>query len=430
MSITLDVRPSTIRGIKRKAKTIGRTSRISHTKALDVAAQQSGFEGYQHAQNVLERGQRTPLLHSIFLSAYWRDSSTRPSPSGLETLEIKLPRPLTSFLSKHQCGFAQNLQGFFAEYSDHLEMRGNADSQSRARELLTRAALALQFVEATGLQPATTKVQRKAMAKAEELPSSDHVSRWLCADTGNWLMLDEPYDHVTKPIEQVQREAWVAANSLNWAKPEWEGLYYPGHSVPHFVSNNVELLRSTVEIVERLSGQARTGDYAWTFLSEQFYGQFVSPAREHDGKKRKPRLGTTYGFSKNAIEYHRQEGYASHWRPAQQMSMENHKEMGRTLKRLYSSRTPYEAHAKILELQSELENWMFAEYRHENRNDVDVDVYYGGVDIQSYSGTAEMIGALDHVRSIMMGTYLESKPLRDYLEKLDAARRHISNAKN
>jgi hypothetical protein len=27
------------------------------------------------------------------------------------------------------------------------------------------------------------------------------------------------------------------------AKPEWEGLYYPGHAVPHFVSNDVELQR-------------------------------------------------------------------------------------------------------------------------------------------------------------------------------------------
>ncbi|WP_454868478.1 DUF5623 domain-containing protein [Pseudomonas farris] len=430
MSTTLDARPSTIGGIKRKAKTIGRTNQIPHTKALDIAAQQSGFGSYQHAQKALQRGQRAPLLHSIFLSAYWRDSSIKPSSSGLETLEIKLPRPLLSFFSKNQCGFAQNLQGFFVEYSDHLEMRGNANSQLRAQELLTRAALALQFVEATGLQPATTKAQRKVMAKAEELPSSDHISRWLCADTGSWLMLDEPYSHVTKPTEQAQRDAWIAANGFNWAKPEWEGLYYPGHAVPHFVSNDVELLMSTVEVVERLSELARTGAYAWAFLSGQFHGQFVSPARDQDGKKRKPRLGTTYGFSKNAIEYRRQEGYASYWRPAQRMSMENHKEMGWTLKRLYSSRTPYEAHAKISELQSELENWMFAEYRLENRDDVDVDVYYGGVDIPSYSGTAEMIGAVDHVRSIMVGTYLESKPLRDYLKKLDAARLQISNAKN
>lgn len=426
MSTTLDVPPSTLDGIKRQAKVIGRRNQITHLAALDLSAKQSGFESFQHARKALHRGFRASQLHSIFLSGYWRDSSIKPRSSGLEILEIKLPRPLLSFLSKHQSRFAQNLQGFFVEYSDHLEMRSTADSQARAKELLTRAALALQFAEATGLRPATTKVQREAMDTASELPSADHISRWVCAQTGSWLMLDEPYSHVSEPSKQVVRDAWVKANGFNWAKPVWEGLYYPGQALPHFVTSDAELLSRAVNAVEHLSEQSR--NRVWAFRSERFFSQFISPAREQDGKKRNPRLGTTYGFSKNAIEYRRQEGYASHWRPAQRMSMENHKEMGWTLKRLYHSGVPFEAHAKLKELQSELENWMFDEYRDAGRDDVDVDVYYGGVDIPSYSDSGEMISAVDHVRSIMVGTYLDSKPLRDYLKKLDAARRHIASA--
>lgn len=424
MSTTLDVRASTLPGIKRKAKSLGRDHNLPHRAALDASARLSGFESFQHAQKVLQRDQRVHRMHSIFLSAYWRDSTVRPS-SGLEILELKLPRPLAEFLSRYQCGFTQNLQGFFFEYSDHVEMRSNADSQARAKELLTRAALVLQFLEAARIRPATTKPQRKAMEHAEQLPDCDHVSRWICEGSGEWLMLDEPYDHVARQSETQVRDAWVRSCGLHWAKPEWEGLYYPGHAVPYFVAKDSELLRRTVATVERLAEQNRAGIAAWAFSSRPYNGQFVSPARERDGKIRKPRPGTTYGFSKNAVEYSWQEGYASRWRPAQKMSMQNHQEMGLTLKRLYASNTSLQAHAKLQEIQSELENWMFAEYRLEDRDDVDVDVYYGGHDLKKYSGVEAMVSAVDHLRSILTGTYLESKPLRDYLKKLDSARQLI-----
>lgn len=162
MSTTLDVSPSTIDGIKRKAKSIGRKTQISHLMALDIAAQQSGYDNFHHARRALQRGLDGPPLHSIFISAYWRDTSTKPASAGLEVLEIRLPRPLMLFLTKHQCGYARNLQGFFIEYSDHLELRVNTDTQDRAKERLIKAAIALQFIEATGLRPATNQIQRES----------------------------------------------------------------------------------------------------------------------------------------------------------------------------------------------------------------------------------------------------------------------------
>jgi hypothetical protein len=234
-------------------------------------------------------------------------------------------------------------------------------------------------------------------------------------------MLDEPYDHVAKQAATQVREARVRSYGLHLAKPEWEGLYYLGHAVPYFVAKDADLLHRTVATVERLAEENGSGIAAWAFSSQPYNGQFVSPARERDGKKRKPRPGTTYSFSQNAVEYSWQEGYASRWRPAQQMSMQNHQEMGLTLKRLYASDTPLQARAKLQEIQSELENWMFAEYRLEDRDDVDVDVYYGGHDLPKYSGVEAMVSAVDHLRSILTGTYLDSKPPRDNLKELDSA---------
>ncbi|WP_409322636.1 DUF5623 domain-containing protein [Pseudomonas putida] len=426
MSTTLDLRASTLSGIKRKAKSLRRDLKLLHHAALDASARLSGYESFLHAQRVLQREHRVPL-YSTFVSVYWRDSTSKPGSSGLEILEVKLPRPLAEFLGKHQSASAQNLQGFFYEYADHLEMRSNADSQARARELMTRAALTLQFMESTQLRPVTTKAHRSAMEHAEQLPSSDHVSRWFCEQRGSWLMLDEPYDHVIQHDQVQIREAWVSANNLHWARPVWDGLYYPRHAIPHFVSQDAELLHRAVTVVERLAEQSVACTTLWVFSTRPYNAQFVSPARERDGKKRKPRPGTTYGFSKNAVEYHWKEGFASIWRPAQQMSMENHKEMGRTLKRLYISDTPYEAFARLKEVQSELENWMFAEYRLEERDDVDVDVYYGDYGLEKYESVEAMVGAVDHVRSIMKATYLDCKPLRDYLKKLESARIHILN---
>ncbi|MFL9676065.1 DUF5623 domain-containing protein [Pseudomonas marginalis] len=427
MSTIPNVSPSTIDGIKRKAKSLGRENNLSHLSALDVVAQQSGYDNFHHARRALQRTQGIPSLHSIFLSAYWSDASTKPRSAGLEILEIRLPRPLTAFLSKHQCGYAQNLQGFFAEYSDHLEMRGNVETQERARERLTRAALSLQFIEATGLRPVTSQRQRAAMKKANEMPSSDHVSRWVSAETGDWLLLDEPYDRVTTQPELGRREEWVSANDLHWARPKWNGLYYPGEAIPHILTRNLDLLNQTVKSVERMSDAALKQNNEWVIQTDVYQAQFISPARKLEGKKRKPRLGTTYGSSKNAIEFQWSVGYPPRRRPAKAMSMKNHKELGKILKRLCVSRTPLNAHSKILGLKSDLEDWMFAEYKGQGRKDVDVDVYYGGKGIKGYSGTAKMLEAVDLVRSTLLDAYPDSKPLRGQLKSLDAARAYIAD---
>ena len=428
MTIIANILPSTINGIKRKAKSIGRKNEIPHHNALDIAAKQSGFECFYHARKVLQRGQKALPLHSIFLSAYWRDTSTKPVSAGLEILEVKLRKPLLSILSKHQCSYAQNLQGLFVEYSDHLEMRGNVENYARAKEVLIRAALTLQFIEATGLQPVTTKVQRATMKSVDELPFTDHVSRWISTATGDWLVLDEPYDHVTKQPKFGVRDAWVQASGLHWARPNWNGLYYPGQSVPHMLASNPDFLRQTLIAVEGLSDNTLKKFDEWVVLSQQYNSQFISPIRHLEGKQRRPRLGTTYSYSKNAVEFQWCPGYSTRWRPAQIMSIENHKELGWTLKRLCRSDLPYKANLKLQEIQSELEDWMFAEYQRQSPNEVDVDVYYGGRDIPAYVGVAKIIEAIDHVRSTLESAYLDSKPLRDLLKQLSFMRTYIVNS--
>lgn len=426
------VPPSSLSGIKRLAKSIRKQNQIPYLEALDKAAQSSGYENYHHARHVLERAMvDIPLKqsYSIYLSAYWRDTSSMPVQAGLETIKIDLPRPLLSFLLKHQCNWARNLEAFYVECEDHLEMRPNAGSQVRARELLHRAALTLQFLEATGLRPATTRPQRKIFEVLERLPGKDHQSLWI-SSTGEWLALDEPYSHALEHPYQDEREAWITAQNLHWVRPTWGGLYYPGNAVPHLISANQNLLHQVEQVVQSLP-PVKLGKWVdWPWVSARYSTQFESPTRQTTGKRRKPRPGTTYGWSKNAVEYRTQIGVGSWWRPDQSMPLASHFEAGEICKRLRLSNLPIHAYEKIGGAQSELEDWMYAEMRREGRvaTAIEDNAYYGGKEVTGYQENDQKLIALDRLCSILTSSYPDCKPLRDMLSRLAAARAGVAKA--
>jgi hypothetical protein len=419
--------PSTLSGIKRLAKAIGRQDEIPHTQALDRVAQICGYQNFHHARRALERvsanDQSLRSSFSIYLSAYWRDASTKPMTAGLETLQIELPNPLLSILQRHQCGSARNLEAFFIEFDDHLEMRPNVDSQARARELLYRAALTLQFMEATGMRPATTRVQRKKMQVVEDLPQHDHMSRWL-SPSGQWVVLDEPYDHVTKPDVVEHRCAWLERNGLHLLRPAWGGLYVPGEAVPHLISTDKELLEEVVTVIESMPKLIPQSLDDWQGSTDDYRLQFVSPARQAAGIKRKPRPGTTYGWSKNAIQYTQRPGFKPNWRPDQAMSLSNHVELGETLQRLNASGIPYATYEKIGVIRSELEDWMYAENSRYSRKPTrdEGDAYYSGNDFAQFETAEDQLAAIDRVQLLLVGSYLDCVPLRNMLKRLAAAR--------
>jgi len=53
--VTDSIKPTTLDGIKRLAKHIGRSQALQHAKALDVAAAQAGFASYAAARTALAR---------------------------------------------------------------------------------------------------------------------------------------------------------------------------------------------------------------------------------------------------------------------------------------------------------------------------------------------------------------------------------------
>lgn len=422
-----DTLPKTIQGIKKRAKKICLPGQ-KHVEALDIVARELGYRDYYQAQHMLASGEVLPETavhqsrHSIFLSAYWRDTDTRPRSAGCETLEVFLPRPLNTIVSKHQATYARNLEGFRQEAPDHLEMISNASSQARAWELLVRAALTLQFMEVSGLRPATSQKERQALELLSGFPSKDHASLWIDSASGMWVALDEPYGHVNELSMVEKRAAWITEKSLHLTKPAWAGLYYPDNAVPHLISPAEGLLRKVTVSLEGLSPIAAvpSEELPWTGISEPYNARFTSPARKAVGVARRARPGTTYGFSKGAVEYHREAGYPLLWRPEKPLSQTDHKRIGTELQCLMISPMPFKAYQKIRTWCSTLENWMYSEYREADREKSFDDIYYGG-EPSVYATVLDQVSALKRIREIVIDGYSECKPRRDLLKDLEIA---------
>jgi hypothetical protein len=235
---TSSIPPSTVDGIKRLAKTMGRERGITHTQALEVAAHEAGFQNFLHAKRAITK--HAGLMrqsHSAFLTAHWYVLHGKSSPTtrrgGRETLEVALARPLPEVIARHQVPNVRNLNTFRMEYIDHLEGLPNSDSQKNARDRLLAAARSLRFLEATGLRPVTTQQQREPIYQLNDMPMGDHQSWWTDPATGEWLVLDEPYEHVVP--RAAERERWLNERGFHIIAPAWEGLYSPGNSIPYFV---------------------------------------------------------------------------------------------------------------------------------------------------------------------------------------------------
>lgn len=419
------VQPSTLRGIKRLAKDIKKQDQIPHLDALEVAAKRAGYQNYQHAKNELEPKLALPpsqLAYSIYLSAYWYDTR-HPRNRGLETLKINFPRPLAAFLKRHQIHCARNLEDCYLVNEDHLEMRSNHESQKMARKYLHRVAMTLQFIEATGIHPATNRQQRAPMDLFDTLPHKDHDSRWI-SPAGDWLFLDEPYSHAKSERHLNDRANWLARNGFHGAWPTWAGLHSPNHAQPHFTTPNPALLNQVVSAVQTLRPVIEGPWEQWPWICGDYSSQFISPAQEASGRKRKPRPGSFRGRSKNAYPYQAIAGHGEYWKPAQPMSLHNHKTIAKELNRLLLSKLPLSAYDKLRGITGELENWLCAEANQAGRDSTDKehDIYYGGETPAGYTTDQDRLAAMDRIRTTLTTSYPDCKPLRDLLKGLARAR--------
>ncbi len=82
------IRPSTLDGIKRYAKTLRANHGLTHAKALDAAAVAAGYQNYAHARRQLGAAPVSSPEQLAFISVMWRERETKAN--GQEILTVRL----------------------------------------------------------------------------------------------------------------------------------------------------------------------------------------------------------------------------------------------------------------------------------------------------------------------------------------------------
>lgn len=414
------IRPSTVDGIKQLAKKIKREQQLSHTDALEAASRQAGFENFVHARRQLSSSAR---VFPVYLSAHWqvrRGERTLTGPwGGREVLRVDLSRQLPDVVAKHRVASGRGLGRFRMEYADHLEHRTDVAGLDGARETLLTAVRSLRFMDATGLQPVTTKKLRQEARELGQIPGRDHVSYWFEPGTESVLVLDEPYrDRIASRAEERQR--WLSARNIAIVSPDWEGIYFPGECPPHLISRDEGLLTRVAAALGKVAPLAVPN--AWPHPSAPNGEDFVSPLRQADAKPRKPRPGPSYRDHKGATPYGGAPGIRSQWRPSQSMPLKLHHRLGTLMQSLSEIDLSYRVGTKLSQQRSMLEEWMSAEHGVASTD----GIYYGGPGRRHLMGRAERLKALAETREIAESGYNDCKPRRELIAALDAAATEIA----
>ena len=130
------IRPSSVDGIKRLAKSIKIKRGIQHSSALDDAARSAGFQNFRHASNALRAREKSEPLrsgHRVFITVYWKDRDA--GQDGRETLDIQLTVPWTNLIAPSQLRNHRAFTHFRSESSDHIARWISVQSQSQARRV-------------------------------------------------------------------------------------------------------------------------------------------------------------------------------------------------------------------------------------------------------------------------------------------------------
>lgn len=408
----LSIPPSTLDGIRRRAKSIKRERNIPHHQALDVSAREAGYENIRHAQSALAGANNQ---HTVYLTCYWVKRGGTIAERGRETLGVPLSLPLEQVVSRYQLGHARHLAGFRLESMDHVERRTDVDSQDCARTELRREARTLQFMATSGLRPATTRRERwPLLSKFEDLPGGDHYSLWFSIHERRWVYMDEPYE---KP-SLAGRLAWAEQHSMRMIRPSWDGLYYPGKAVPFLfcLDGDFATLLSDKLATLPLAGN----EDGWEWISSGYSSQFSSPARSASGKPRRARpMPAPYCIERNgALPYGRRVGGSiSLWRPAARMPLESHLTIGPLFRALAVSGLDHRMTMPLAKMQSLLDDWLQMEYPGNEMSADQFHAAYYGESAAPLELPVQQLAAVRRIHAVLADGYQQCRP-RDELLRL------------
>ncbi|MBZ9612708.1 DUF5623 domain-containing protein [Rheinheimera maricola] len=424
------IQPSTIGGIKRHAKQIKKSNGLSHYEALDIAAQNASFENFAHARNRLQHSNTVNSSYQLFFTCYWYDRKIHKA--GREVLEIKLSTPLFEIASKSELKNANSLGWFRPASPDHLVDDHVNPSQEAAVNKICKAVRVLRFMEATGLKP--SRDYNAAYPNKDhnnKLPDSDHSSEWCASDSGQIILIDEPY---LDPIVDGKRAAWAKKHNWYLQASKWAGMYYPGMS-NMFVSTDASTGYDFKGLMSKIDNiPYPITEENWTGMSSKGHETFLSPlCVTPQDKKRAVAKGTIYRESSSKTQpMRRWDAPHNERRPNAVMSVESHQLAARLIKAVQqSAEKPIAVNRRLSSVKSKLEDWFFSEYERGVTDKYDL-FYYGDIDrndpfVLQANSSKGVVSLLQQLKDMLLGAYVDCGPLRKMIGKINTSIKLTSN---
>jgi len=428
--IKAEIRSTSIQGIKRRAKEIGKAKGLPHHQALLLASKEATFENYPHARRVLtgESGNAAPK-HRLFLTCYWRDRETYAA--GRETIEVRLATPPLEICSRLEMRRVRGLSAMRPVAPDHFVADQVSQSQDFARDTLSKCVRSLLFMQATGLRPCDFKTAQRAKKDLDEkLPRKDHATDWVHPATGQFVLVDEPY---LDPMVDGDRAAWAARNKWHLRAARWPGMYNPPWCALFVATSatagfDIDFLMRQIDALP-----TPVTPENWPGTSSEGHEVFVSPMAITPQDRRRARAkGTVVAQqSRFTVPCPRMLGTPGR-KPRGSMPLSEHVEAGRIIKAvLHSAHKPWAVNHRMGAVRNRLEDWLYAEIPQKQRVMLDAeDTYYG--DLPRNDPFIEMAASATGVGKLLLmlrmklaNHYPDCAPLRQLLHRIDLSQRYV-----
>ncbi|MCW6530796.1 DUF5623 domain-containing protein [Sphingomonas sp. MMSM20] len=429
-----DVRPTTLDGVKSLAAQLRREQGIKHSNALDIAARAANCTNFRNARKVLPARGSALERPYVLLTIYWCDKDKHYQ-VGRETLRIELAQPILQTCSKFLLKEVRGFERLRMVAADHFVSDTIVHTQDYARDRISTAERSLRFMERTGLRP--SRDHRKGYpggSPGNKMPNADHSSDWVDADSGQVIVVDEPYSGVP---DEDKRAAWAMRHNWRVARTSWPGMYFP-YSCDLYVATDGATGYDFDALVAKINAMpAPLVVEDWAGESVPSWETFVSPMAKTPQDTRRARCrGMIYPIdSATTVPYSYNMG-SSRRRPKGELGVEGHIEVGRMIKAVLSSRErPFSVYRRMNSVRSTLEDWMNKEIgRGQLEGPEFFDVYYHELEdedplLSRAASRVGLIAILGILKQKLQAAYPDCAPLRSLLNSIDMSVKMIDRMK-
>jgi len=425
------IQPTTLGGIQRLAKTIKRSEGVIHTKALDIAARAASYENYAHALKQLTKAKPNKSGHPLYFSVFWYDRSSPGYKSGREVLEVHLSKPLLDIASKKELGKTPGVGWFRLASPDHLVRDRIGHSQDEAINAICKAVRTLKFIEATGLKPSTDYEAAYPDRNSDNsLPNTDHDTLWHDPETGQFILVDEPYP---QSLDHDARASWAKFHNWHLQDAQWQGMYAPRMSrmyVATDASTGYDFTRLMANI-DNLSEPLTPAD--WKGESSEGHEPFYSPlATTPQDQKRAVAKGTIFRLSSSKTRPMRAwDAPHNVRRPNAVMPIDQHQHVAKLINAVEQSKAkPAGVFDRMSSIKSLLEDWFLDEHDREETDKYEL-FYYRRLEhndplVFQASSPEGVVRLLEEIKTILQTAYIDCAPLRSMIKKIDTSIKYTS----